>query len=136
MKIENRRKAYAIGFLGSGFALAATGLFIVWSPDDWSSVFNITLTLLVTLLSSAILFTLSFSQDDRVSKKTVVIIGGCAIALAATLIAEIWFDIFEDSMLFQVVVTLLVIAGAAGFFLSVWDDFFENKKLKDENYLD
>lgn len=133
-----RRKLYGFIFMGSGLLLGAVGLFVMWAPDMINgTMLKLSLTFLLTLCLSSVLFVLTFTGDDeKLSKKIVYLIGACALALSAILISEIWFDIFEDTMLGKIIITLSVVAGLAAFVLAVWDDFFENKRLKDENYLD
>ena len=135
---ETRRKVYGYGFMSSGLLLGLVGLFVMWAPDIISgTTAKLALTLFLTLCLSSVLFVLTFVNDDeRLSKKVVYIIGACAIALSAILLGEIWFDILENTILGKITVTLVMIAGLAAFVLAVWDDFFESKRLKDENYLD
>ena len=134
---ESRRKIYGITFLVSGLLLGLSGILVLWMPDTLDTgIINGILTLLIALAASSILFVLTFAQDDKISKKAAFVIGACTFAIAGLLLGDIWFDWFENAFLGKASVSLFVIACLAGFVLTVWDDFFENKKLKDENYLD
>ena len=138
MNLTDRRKAYAMTFLVSGLALGGVGILALWAPDMISGTLGkITLTLVVALAASATLFMLTFgSEEDKITRKMVLIVGGCTVAITGILLGQIWFQFLEDSILGKIVVSLVVVCVLAGFVISVWDDFFENKKMKDENYLD
>ena len=136
--VNTRRKAYGVSFLISGLAVGGIGLLTLWTPDLISSVsMKIILTLIIVAALSAVLFMLTFANDeDMVPQKMSIVIGGCSVALSVILIGEIWFEWLEGVLLGKLVFTLLIIGGLAGFVMSVWEDFFESKRLKDEGYLD
>lgn len=138
MNLLSQRKTYAGAFLLSGLTLGGVGILALWTPDLISgTLFKIILTLGVALAASATLFMLSFgSEEDKLTRKMTLVIGICSVAITALLVGQIWFRILEETMLGKLVATLIVICLLAGFVISVWDDFFENKRLKDENYLD
>ncbi|MEM6780779.1 MAG: hypothetical protein AAF569_02835 [Pseudomonadota bacterium] len=133
-----RRKMYGIAFLMSGLALGGVGLLSMWMPDLVSTTtLKIIFSLIIAAALSCTLFMLTFANEDgKLPKKMSMIIGASSIALAAILFGEVWFDLFEKTLLGKLVVTLLVISALAGFVITVWEDFFESKKLKDEGYLD
>lgn len=138
MNITERRKAYALTFLISGLALGGVGILALWAPDMISGTLGkVTLSLVVALATSATLFMLTFgSEEGKLTRKMVLIIGGCTVTISGILLGQIWFDFLEESVLGKIVLSLVCIGFLAGFVISVWEDFFENKKLKDENYLD
>ena len=138
MNVHLRRKSYAVTFLLSGVVLGGIGLLALWAPDIISgTTFKIILTLLVTFAASATLYMLSFgAEEDKVASKMTLLIGACTVGVAGLLIGQIWFDFLDGSLLGKAIATLTVVGFLAGFVISVWDDFFENKRLKDENYLD
>jgi len=138
MDKEVRKKAYAATFLVSGLAIAAVGLSNIWYPDLISSTsLQIVLTLVLVAALSATLYMLTLNNcEELLSQKMSYVIGVCSVLITILLIGEIWFDFLENSMLGKLLVSLFIVAGVAGFVMAVWDDFFENKKLKDEGYLD
>jgi len=133
-----RRKIYALLFLFSGLALGAVGLLALWAPDFITSfIVKTVLTLVILAALSSVLFVLTFGSDnDKISQKMVLIIGICAVTLSLILIGETWFDLFEGTFLGKMIISLLGVGLLAGCVMAVWDDFFENKRLKDEHYLD
>jgi len=49
---------------------------------------------------------------------------------------QTWTSAFDGLIFGKIISTLVVVGLVAAFVMAVFDDFFENKKLKDENYLD
>lgn len=136
--ITKRRNAYGTVFLISGLAIGCIGLLSLWMPDLFSSfLLKAILSCGVIAALSAVLLVMTFAnQEDKLTKKMAFVIGVSSALLSIILIGQIWFSIFEGILLGKLAATLIVISMLAGFVLSVWDDFFESKRLKDENYLD
>lgn len=134
---EKRGKTYAYTLLGCIAAIALIGLAGIWgiAPID-SVLYKLVVTLITVGALSGFLFTLNSETDKKFSQRIVYIIGGCAIGLALLVILQIWTDAFNDLFFGKIISTLFVIGLLGAFVLAVFDDFFENKKLKDENYLD
>ena len=135
--VASRRKIYGIAFLISGLAMGGVGLMTLWAPDLISSFsMKLILTLVILAGLSSVLFMLTFAKEEKIQKKMSLVIGACVLALSGILVAEIWLDVFNESLLGKLVISLLVIGVLAGFVMSVWEDFFESRRLKDEGYLD
>lgn len=134
---EKRGKTYAYTLLGCIGAIALIGLAGIWgiAPID-SVLYKLVVTLITIGSLSGFLFTLNAKTDGKLSQRIVYIIGGCAISLALVVILQIWTDAFNDLFFGKIISTLVVIGVLGAFILAVFDDFFENKKLKDDNYLD
>jgi len=134
---EKRSKTYAYTLLGCIAAIALIGLAGIWgiAPID-SILYKLVVTLITIGSLSAFLFTLNSESDKKFSQRIVYTIGGCAIGLALLVVLQIWTDAFNDLFFGKIISTLVVIGLLGSFVLAVFDDFFENKKLKDENYLD
>jgi len=132
-----RSKAYAYTLLGCILAIAITGLMGIWglAPLD-SMIYKLIASFVTVGALSGFLFTLNAETDKKLSKRLVFIVGVCAIGLALIVLLQTWTSIIDDIIFGKVVSTLLVIGLFAAFIMAVFDDFFENKKLKDENYLD
>lgn len=136
--VNARRKAYGLTFLISGLVLGGVGIFALWVPELWNNtLLKALLTILVLSGLSAVLFLLTFANDeDKVPQRMSVIIGLCSVLLAGLVVGEIWFALLEDVVMGKIAFTLLIVAGLAGFVMSVWEDFFERRRLKEEGYLD
>ncbi len=132
-----RRKIYGLIFLLSGIAIGIVGISVVWAPNFLdSSALKAMATFGVCASTSAVFFIMTFRNEDLVAKNMAKLIAVCVLGIGILLIGEIWFDILKDTFFGKLLVTLFVLAGLGGFVMAVWDDFFENKRLKDENFLD
>ena len=58
-----------------------------------------------------------------------VVTGGALILL------QLWFDLFSEQIFWKLFVTLLVIGGVVSVVLAVRADMSEEKKLKDDNFV-
>ncbi len=118
-------------------AIAFIGLAGIWgiAPAD-SILYKLIVTLITAGALSGFLFTLNAETDKKLSQRLVYIIGGCAVSLGLLVVLQIWTDFMNDVFFAKIISTLVVIGLLGAFALAVFDDFFENKKLKDENYLD
>lgn len=134
---ESRRNIYSYALLGSIGLIALVGLLNIWGAGIDSSVtVKIFASLTVIAGLSAFLYTLTFNHDVKIVKKLGVFTGFAAAALSAVILAQIWFSAFNEIFFGKLTVTIVILGLLAAFVIAVFDDFFENKKLKDDNYLD
>ena len=134
---ESRRNIYAYTLLGSVLAIALVGLLNIWDVGlDKSFTFKSITSLIVVAGLSVFLYTLTYNHDKKLIKKLGFVIGIAATALSAMILGQIWFDLFKEVIFAKIAFTLVIIGLLAAFGIAMADDFFENKKLKDENYLD
>ena len=63
------------------------------------------------------------------------IIGVVLIGAALTLL-QIWFDLFTWIIFWKLIATLVIIGSVVSFIIAVMIDMGDQKKLKDEKYLD
>jgi hypothetical protein len=137
MSAEKRRNLYAFTLLGCVFAIAIVGLLNIWN-------IGISGTLSYKFIASAVvlgglsgfLYTLTYNHDKRLVKKLGMITGIAAVALSAMILGQVWLDLFKGIVFGQIAFTLIIIGLLAAFGMAMSDDFFESKKMKDENYLD
>lgn len=138
LKDANKRgKTYAYTLLGCVLGIAVIGLSSIWGigPQE-TTLFKLIASLIITGLLSAFLYTLNVGSDKKYSQRLVYVVGGSAILLALLVILQMWTSFMDDVFFGKIASTLLVVGLLAAFVLAMFDDFFENKKLKDENYLD
>ena len=134
---ESRRNIYAYILLGSVLAIALVGLLNIWDVGlDKSFTFKSITSLIVVAGLSVFLYTLTYNHDKKLIKKLGFVIGIAATTLSAMILGQIWFDLFKEVIFAKIAFTLVIIGLLAAFGIAMADDFFENKKLKDENYLD
>ena len=135
--IEKRNKTYAYILLGCIVAITIIGLASIWqiAPDN-SLFYKIIISLISIGSLSGFLYTLNTEADKLVSQRISKIIGVCAIGLTIIVIGQVWTDFLSNLLFGKIVISLVVIALLGGFIIAVFDDFFENKDLKDKNYLD
>ena len=134
---QSRRNIYSYALLGSIGLIALVGLLNIWGAGIDSSVtVKIFASLTVIAGLSAFLYTLTFNHDVKIVKKLGAFTGIAAAALSAVILAQIWFSAFNDIFFGKLTVTIVILGLLAAFAIAVFDDFFENKKLKDDNYLD
>jgi len=134
---DKRNKTYAYTLLGCVLAIAVIGLAGIWgiAPAD-STLYKLVASFITIGALSAFLYTLNMGSDQKYSKRLVFIVGGSAIALGVLVLLQTWTSMFDSLIFGKITSTLIVIGLLAAFVMAVFDDFFENKKLKDENYLD
>ncbi len=134
---DKRSKAYAYTLLGCILAIAITGLLGIWglAPLD-SMIYKLLASFVTVGALSGFLFTLNAETNKKISQRLVYIIGACAIILAILVLIQTWTSAFDELIFGKAVSTFVIIGLLAAFVMAVFDDFFENKKLKDENYLD
>ena len=134
---DKRNKTYAYTLLGCVLAIAVIGLAGIWgiAPAD-SMLYKLVASFVTIGALSAFLYTLNMGSDQKYSKRLVFIVGGCAIALGILVLLQTWTSAFNHLIFGKLTSTLVVVGLLAAFVMAVFDDFFENKKLKDENYLD
>lgn len=134
---DKRNKTYAYTLLGCVLAIAVIGLAGIWgiAPAD-SMLYKLVASFVTIGALNAFLYTLNMGSDQKYSKRLVFIVGGCAIALGVLVLLQTWTSMFDGLIFSKITSTLIVVGLLAAFVMAVFDDFFENKKLKDENYLD
>lgn len=134
---ESRRNIYAITLLGCVVAIAIVGLLNIWGMNTGESfTFKAILSFVVIAGLSGFLYTLTFNHDIKLIEKMGAATGVIAIVLSVVILAQIWFEAFQEAFFGKFSVTLVILGALVAFAIAVFDDFFENKKLKDENYLD
>ena len=137
--LEKRRKIYAYILLACILALAGIGIMGVWgmiSFGDFSVLMKLIITFIIVGMLSGFLYTLSFQQEAETRKYLVYISGVMGIALSGTILLQTWLQFFDETLFGRLILTFIVIGVISAFIIALFDDFFENKKLKDENYLD
>lgn len=134
---ESRRNIYAYTLLGCILAIAAVGLLNVWDVGIGESFTLKSITSLIVVAAlSGFLYTLTYNHDKKLVKKLGIVTGIAAVALSAMILGQIWLDLFKEVIFIKIAVTLVIVGLLAAFGIGMADDFFESKKLKDENYLD
>ncbi len=71
--------------------------------------------------------------DMNVLSRAIV---GVVVASAAVAIIQMWFDLFSDAVFIKLLATFVILGLAAAFVAAVKQDISEEKKLKDDKYLD
>ena len=137
MSTEKRRNIYAFTLLGCVIAIALVGILNIWNVGmNESFTFKTVMSLIVVACLSAFLYTLTYNHDKKLVKKLGLITGIAAVALSVMTLGQIWFDLLEIFVFGKIASTLVIIGLLAAFGIAMSDDFFQDKKLKDENYLD
>ena len=58
-----------------------------------------------------------------------------ATVVALVIIGEIWFDILDNDLFVKILATIFVIGGLLVAYMIISDSMEENKKMKDDNYM-
>lgn len=134
---ETRRNVYAYTLLGCVLTIALVGLLNIWEfAISGNFTFKVIGSLIVIASLSGFLYTLTYNHDKKLVKKLGTLTGASAVALSAIILGQIWFDLFQGIIFGKLAATIVIIGLLAAFGIAMADDFFESKKMKDENYLD
>lgn len=134
---ETRRRIYAITLLLSAGATALIGLLSLWDVGlDEGFTIKTFASFVVIAALSAFLYTLTHNHDIKLIKRLGNITGILAVTFGVCVLGQIWFDMFDDIFFAKFISSILILGLLVAFIIAVFDDFFENKRLKDENYLD
>jgi len=134
---ESRRNIYSYTLLGSIGLIALVGILSIWGAGiEGSLMMKIFASLAVIAGLSGFLYTLTFNHDIKLVKRLGAFTGVAAVALSGVILAQIWFEAFNEILFGKLTVTIIILGLMAAFIIAVFDDFFESKKMKDENYLD
>lgn len=134
---ESRRNIYAYTLLGSVIAVAIVGLLNIWGAGLAETLsMKIGGSFIVVGGLATFLYTLTYNHDVKIVKRLGNLTGILAVALCGIILAQIWFEPFQEAFFGKISFTLVIIGLLAAFTIAVFDDFIENKRLKDENYLD
>lgn len=64
----------------------------------------------------------------------------CIVAVAVLsvglILAQMWFTLFAADIFWKLLVTLVLLGGLVSFLIAVKQDLSEDKKLRDDKYLD
>lgn len=134
---EQRQNIYAYTLLGSVLAIAVVGLLNVWGFGlGAGTTYKLIGSAVIVASLCTFLYTLTFNHDIKLIEKLGKTTGVLASALSAIILAQIWFEAFQEAFFIKITVTIVILGALLAFVIAIFDDFFENKKLKDENYLD
>lgn len=61
---------------------------------------------------------------------------GLAVVAAALILVQMWFEIFDGLVFFKMLMTLLILGGIASFIIAVVTDMDEEKRLRDDKFID
>lgn len=65
--------------------------------------------------------------------KSIVVI---VVLGAALVLAQMWFNIFSLEIFWKLLVTLVIVGSVASFIIAIKQDLTDDKKLKDDKFLD
>lgn len=132
-----RRNIYAFTLISCVLAIALVGLVNIWDLGmSGSLTFKVIGSLVVIASLSGFLFTLTYNHEKKLVKRLGTLTGVAAVALSAIILGQIWFDLFQEIIFGKLAATIVIIGLLAAFGIAMADDFFDSKKMKDENYLD
>ncbi|MCI5059641.1 MAG: hypothetical protein MRY79_01060 [Alphaproteobacteria bacterium] len=134
---ETRRNIYAVTLLGSVIALAIVGLLSLWGAGlEETFTIKAVFSFITIAGVSAFLYTLTHNHDIKLIKRLGNLTGILAVIFGGCILGQIWLDMFDEVFFAKFIGSIVILALLIAFAIAVFDDFFENKKLKDENYLD
>jgi predicted phage tail protein len=64
------------------------------------------------------------------------IVVGCVICVAVLAVAQMWFSPFPAEVFWKILMTLGIIGGVAGLLIAIQQDISDDKKLKDDKFID
>jgi flagellar motor component MotA len=75
------------------------------------------------------------STRTDLKQKILKVFLGLVTLIALVVIGEIWFDILDSNLFVKILATIFVIGGLLVAYMIITDSMEENKKLKDDNYM-
>ncbi len=61
---------------------------------------------------------------------------GVVLASAALILVQMWFPIFDTTIFWKLIASLVIVGCVVSFIIAVKQDLTDDKKMKDDKYLD
>lgn len=130
-------KVLGAGLIGLGTAFAGLILAQMWFEPFETRIF---VRCLVTLaLSGGYGLYIGMIWDDLDKSRyrrmliSLAVFGFVALVL---ILGQMWFEFLAWEVFGKVLISVIVVSGLISFVMAVRDDFFDGKRLRDENFLD
>ena len=120
-----------------GVLAAALGLIEMWTyVIEWDVFLKIMGTLLIVGTEISLLMAIDY--DMAASRRKWLLLGLVALTGLATVLvtAQIWTQVLEWHVFLKIMGSIGIVIFLTGFLLAVAEDFGNNKRLKDQNYVD
>lgn len=135
MKIHGKILFYAL--MGTGIAGALLGLVQIWTEFlEWDDFVKALITLVITGSVISFLAAVEYDLPAMRSKILFSALVALIVTISGMVIIQLWWVGFSWSAFTKVVVSLAILTGLIAFTLAVCEDFGQNKKLRDKDYID
>lgn len=132
-----RGKILFLSLCAMGILAAVLGLIEMWTyVIEWDVFLKIMGTLLIVGTEISLLMAIDY--DMAASRRKWLLMGLIAMTGVATALitAQIWAQALEWHVFLKIIGSIGIIIFLVGFLLAVAEDFGNNKRLKDQNYVD
>lgn len=132
-----RGKVLFLSLCAMGVLAAFLGLIEMWTyVIEWDVFLKIMGTILIAGTEISLLMAIDY--DLTASRRKWLLLGLVALSALATLLVtgQIWTQWLEWHIFLKIIGSLGIVVFLLGFLLAVAEDFGNNKRLKDQNYVD
>lgn len=135
MKIRGKIMFYAL--MGTGIIGALLGLAQMWLDIlEWDDFVKTLITLVITGSLISFLTAVDYDMPAVRSKILFAALVVLIVAISGMVIVQLWWVGFQWGVFAKVVVSLGILTVLVAFLLAVTEDFGQNKKLRDNSYID
>lgn len=120
-----------------GVLAAILGLVEMWTyAIDWDIFLKIMGTTLIIGTELSLLMAINYDMES--SRRKLLFLGLVTLTGIATVLItlQIWTQFLEWHIFLKIMASIGIVVFLAGFLLAVAEDFGNNKRLKDQNYVD
>lgn len=137
MATRDKVKILGVGLMALGGLMAAlilTQMWVTHLPEAF--VTRMIITIAITGLYG-IYIAMVWDDADKSRHRTLLVSLGAFGGIATALILyQTWTEAIEWAMFVKILVSILILSGTVSFILAVREDFFDGKRLKDDDYID
>ncbi|MEM6671834.1 MAG: hypothetical protein AAF726_03265 [Planctomycetota bacterium] len=123
-------------FMGSVVSLAAVGLLVLWGSTLGGLVGEVTLSLLVVAVLSGVLIALTLHRARSQYGWITTAVASLSVALGLLFLAKIWMSGLDHAVFAKLAGTLVILLVVLAFLGAATADLSEDRKLREQNYLD
>lgn len=134
---RDKFKTLGIGLIALAVLFAGLVLAEMWIPTFPEDVLiRALISLIVTGVYGIYLGMVWDDMEKSRHRAMLMSLGGFGGVGVVLILLQTWGEVFAWDLFAKMMVSLIVVSGAVSFILGIREDFFNNKRLKDQDYID